>query len=49
MTAAVLNTKIKEVENKVPNVSGLFKKADYDAEISDMKENISLLLILINF
>ena len=33
MTTAVLNTNIKEIENKTPDVSGSVKKKDYDAEI----------------
>ena len=48
MTSTVLNTKISEVENKIPTVSGLVKKTDYDAKLSDLKENISPLLIMIN-
>ena len=42
-TAALTN-----VENKIPNVSDLVKKADYDAKISEIEKNISLLLIIIN-
>ena len=37
MTTAVLNTKIGEVENKIPTVSDLVKKTDYNAEISDIE------------
>ena len=42
MTTTVLNTKIGEVENKIPNVSGLLKKKpkktiDYDAKISEIE------------
>ena len=33
MTAAGLNTKIGEVENKISDVSGLGKKTDYNATI----------------
>ena len=36
MTTAVLNTNIKEIENKTPDVSGSVKKKDYDAEILDI-------------
>ena len=32
MTTTVLNTKVSEVENKIPNVSGLVKKTDYDGK-----------------
>ena len=38
MTATVLNTKTGEVENKIPDVSGLVKKKDYDAKISDIEK-----------
>ena len=37
MTAAVLNTQISEVENKIPSVSGLVNKTDYDAKIKDIE------------
>ena len=37
MTATVLNTKIGEVENKIPGVSGLVRKTDYDAKIKDIE------------
>ena len=35
LTTGVLNTKIGEVDNKIPDVSKLIKKADYDAKIKD--------------
>ena len=37
LTTTVLNTKISEVENKIPNVSGLVKKSDFHAKISDIE------------
>ena len=37
MTTTVLSTKIGEVENKIPEVSCLVKKANYDNEISDIE------------
>ena len=37
MTTNVLNTKISEVENKFPSVSGLVKKTDYDAKVKDIE------------
>ena len=37
MTATAINTKIKEVDNKIPNLSSLVKKTDYDAKISDIQ------------
>ena len=43
VTATVLNTKVWEVENKIPNVSGLYKKTDYNATMSDTEQNILLL------
>ena len=38
VTTTVLNIEISEVENKIPNVSGLVKKSDYDAKITDIEE-----------
>ena len=38
VTTAVLNTKIGEVEEKIPIVSGLVKKTNYDAKILDTEE-----------
>ena len=39
MSTAVLNKKkIGNVEIKIPNVSGLVKKTDYDAEISGIQK-----------
>ena len=43
ITTTVLNA----VENKIPNVSDLFKKAEY-AEISDLRKNNLVALIIIN-
>ena len=37
MTKSVYYTKISEVENKNPNVSGVVKKADYDVKIPDVE------------
>ena len=37
MTPTVLNTKFSEGENKIPSVSGLVKKKDYDAKIKDIE------------
>ena len=34
MTTTVINTKIGEVENKIPGVKSLVKKLDYNAKIS---------------
>ena len=38
MTTAVIDTKIKEVHNKIPELSDLFKKIDYDAKILETEE-----------
>ena len=38
MTTNVINTKIREVENKIPDTSGLVKKTDYNAKISDIEK-----------
>ena len=37
MTTTVLSTKIGEVENKIPEVSCLVKKANYNNEISEIE------------
>ena len=37
MATTVLNSKIGEIENKKPDVSGLVKKTDYKAIISDIE------------
>ena len=37
-------TALTAVENKIPNVSDLVKKADHDAEIKDIKEKISRII-----
>ena len=37
MTTTALNTKISEVENKIPSVRGLVKKTDYDAKVKDIE------------
>ena len=49
MTTTVFNTKVVEVENKMPYVSCLFKKADDNAKISDTDGNTLLLLIIISY
>ena len=36
VTTIVLNTKFKEVNNKISNFSGLVKKTDYDVKISEI-------------
>ena len=33
-----LNTKVGEVESKIPNVTDLAKKLNYDAKITDIGE-----------
>ena len=38
MATTVLNTNTSEVQNKVPSVSGLVKKTDYDAKTKDIEE-----------
>ena len=48
MTTAVYNIKIEEVENKIPDVSYLVKKTDYDAKILDTEKNNILVLIITN-
>ena len=48
MTTTVYNAKIEEVENKIPDVSYLVKKTDYDAKILDIQKNNVLVLIITN-
>ena len=48
LTTEVLDTKIREVENKVLDVSDIEKKTVSDAKIEVTRENILLLLITIN-
>ena len=38
VTAAVLHTKIKEVDNEIADLSGLVKKTDFDAKILEIEE-----------
>ena len=38
VTTTVLNTKISETEHKIPNVTNLVKKKDYDANIKDIEK-----------
>ena len=38
MTSTVLNTKIGEIENKIPNASALVKKIDYNTTISNIEK-----------
>ena len=40
---------LTSVENKIPNVTDLAEKVNYDAKISQMEKNILLLLIIMNF
>ena len=48
MTTTVLNTKIGEVDSKIPGVSNLVRKTDYNTKTSDIKAYILLLLIITN-
>ena len=38
ITNLTTTSALNAVENKIPNVSALIKKADYDAKISDIEE-----------
>ena len=44
----VFTTKIGKVENKIHDLNGLVKKIVYDAKIQKWRENVSLILIIIN-
>ena len=48
VTTTVLNTKFKEIDNIKLDFSGLVKKIDHDAKISDIWKNILRLLIIEN-
>ena len=37
VATAVLNTKIGKAENKIPDVSGLVKKTDFNTKVSDIE------------
>ena len=37
MTTAVLNTEIKKVDDKIPDLCGLVKKTQYDSKISEIE------------
>ena len=37
LTTTVLNIKIKEVDNKIPDINSLVKKTNYDAKISNLE------------
>ena len=45
----VLEKKFEEVDNKVPDASGLVKETGYDAKIIKIKGNNLLPMIIINF
>ena len=47
-STAILNTIIREVENKNPDVNGVVKMQIMTVKYQTWKENISLLLIIIN-
>ena len=47
-STAILNTIIREVKNKNPDVNGLVKMQIMTLKYQTWKENISLLLIIIN-
>lgn len=47
MSATVLDTKDREVDKKVPNISGLVRKIDYDSKNQKLREITLLLLTVI--
>ena len=47
MTTTVPNSKIKEVNNKVPDISGLGKSTEYEAKISYTEGKKTLLFLII--
>ena len=46
-TTTVINAKFCGVENKISDATELDKEVDYDTKIKTLKENTSLLLIII--
>ena len=40
-TGLATNSALAAVENKIPDVSGLVKKTDYDTKISEIENNVS--------
>ena len=44
MTTTVLNTKINEVENKIPNTSNIVTTTILNTKISEFKNNILMVL-----
>ena len=48
VTTTVLNTKIGEVENKIPDTSGVVRKTDYNITMSDTEGKTLLPLVIIN-
>lgn len=47
MIATVLDTKDREVDKKVTNISGLVRKIDYDSKNQKLREITLLLLTVI--
>ena len=47
MTTTVPNSKVKEVNNKVPDISGLGKSKEYEAKISYTEGKKTLLFLII--
>ena len=41
ITNLVTNSALTAVENKIPDVSGLVKKTDYDTKVSDIEKKIT--------
>ena len=48
ITKLAIGTTFTAVENKIPNVSDLVKKKNYDAKIKDIKKSISPHLVMIS-
>ena len=44
----ILDKKIEEIDNKVPDASGLVNETGYDAKIIKIKGNTLLTMIIIN-
>ena len=38
------NAKITEIENKIPNISSLAKKADYEIKITEIEKDLIIII-----
>ena len=48
MIVTVLNTTFDEIENKIPNITDLINKADYNAKILETEAKYFVTSVIIN-